>query len=938
MKSTIIFFCLLVPSFVFSQESYPCPDDHTPTHENITSSIIFSSSTASTVNQATNAIDGDINTVAKTRYENNPYIQVNYNEDYAIPYLIINSPSIPPNFYIFLTTIPILPSDDLDALLANSFITANQIFNYTSGDTLRIVGFGRYLRIQFDQLSELEISEMRIPGDPLAEEICDNGIDDNCDNLIDCSDYQCGVKIFNVTTTTTSCPICNDGAIRIKTSYGENLEFSIDGGLTWSSLCWNEYHHSCIWLDLPVGQYQVQARNSESGCMDVWSEIVEITSPPPGVDGPCENGAFETGTFLNWTGADGDHDNPGIITYTTNTIQQNIKQFIRRSQFFSLPEFGLVGNNYQALGSYFAQLGNTIIGGDAAMLEYCFTVDNSNTNFNFLYFVVLSYSQLHDPAIQSFFEWTLYIDDGQPINPSNTIDYVRVVADTQNDFFDIIEEELRTIVYKPWTCQSYDLTQYVGQNLCIQFVASDCLEEGHFGYAFIDGLCLPIEELAPNIDIETTPLMCVGQNVEINVIGSGYNQYTWNISQINDQGIECCTATTNTIGYNASIQNLIGYYEANSTYNFECGRLKLELIAYNDCGESSDEIIVSVNCRDDNINYCDIIPICDTYSNQQILGTNDCLDCVYTWTPAQFLSFGNDEAFPFINLVQFPYAAEETYHVTVVSPAGCIYEEEIEIYDFSQIEMDFTKEVNHCSYKLIITVDTRVDVPNDAVSLILEESIANESIEIDLNEELSSGHIKVFSTTILRDKNTFLYAIFELDLGYFGNCASDLLCTETLTIGPEPKSNYLGPWRIWFPTAFSPNGDGENDVWNPFLSGNSLDCNAHSLIYNNVYGMKVTIRDRWGDVHYEKELFRGIYDSEGILDSDFIWDGTGIGGLPVQSGVYVAQVELWSCYGTAGYDDCYIYCPCMPGGQYACTPFCNNSNHEIFFTDITVTL
>jgi gliding motility-associated-like protein len=70
---------------------------------------------------------------------------------------------------------------------------------------------------------------------------------------------------------------------------------------------------------------------------------------------------------------------------------------------------------------------------------------------------------------------------------------------------------------------------------------------------------------------------------------------------------------------------------------------------------------------------------------------------------------------------------------------------------------------------------------------------------------------------------------------------------------------------IFIPNAFSPNGDGVNDLWTPSVTGIK---NARWILY-----------DRWG-----MEVFRG----EGL---PIVWDGTK-GGQVCPEGVYTYLIEL----------------------------------------------
>ena len=50
------------------------------------------------------------------------------------------------------------------------------------------------------------------------------------------------------------------------------------------------------------------------------------------------------------------------------------------------------------------------------------------------------------------------------------------------------------IFYKEWTCDSFDLRNYIGQELVIEFTNADCQWGGHFAYTYINDFC---EECTP---------------------------------------------------------------------------------------------------------------------------------------------------------------------------------------------------------------------------------------------------------------------------------------------------------------------------------------------------------------------------------------------------------------------------------------------------------
>ena len=82
-------------------------------------------------------------------------------------------------------------------------------------------------------------------------------------------------------------------------------------------------------------------------------------------------------------------------------------------------------------------------------------------------------------------------------------------------------------------------------------------------------------------------------------------------------------------------------------------------------------------------------------------------------------------------------------------------------------------------------------------------------------------------------------------------------CTDTLT-----ATVIINPvYQIFMPNSFTPNGDGDNDIFQPYVNG------------TNKY--TITIFDRWGGIVFQKE-------NEG-------WDGT-LDGKKVQNGVYTYSI------------------------------------------------
>lgn len=107
---------------------------------------------------------------------------------------------------------------------------------------------------------------------PTCVEVCDNGIDDDGDGLVDCADPDCSqLNISNIAKTNPSnCPDKNNGSIVISAT-GSNLQYSINNGLSFQS--------SNSFTGLVAGTYNISIKNSVSGCTLNASSASVLSDP-----------------------------------------------------------------------------------------------------------------------------------------------------------------------------------------------------------------------------------------------------------------------------------------------------------------------------------------------------------------------------------------------------------------------------------------------------------------------------------------------------------------------------------------------------------------------------------------------------------------------------------------------------------------------------------
>lgn len=198
----------------------------------------------------------------------------------------------------------------------------------------------------------------------------------------------------------------------------------------------------------------------------------------------CPNADFESGNFSNWTGYRGSccpivANTPGIVN-GRHTIMSG-----GGMDPFSNGTVPVVAPG----GTYSARLGNSNVNAQAERLTYSFLVDASNALFIYRYAVVFE-DPNHTAADQPRFQINVY-DQGGAAIPCGTYE---VVSSADIPGFETYVTPVGDVIhYTNWTSVAIDLTAYIGQTVTIDFAVGDCEQGGHFGYAYLDASCGPLE-------------------------------------------------------------------------------------------------------------------------------------------------------------------------------------------------------------------------------------------------------------------------------------------------------------------------------------------------------------------------------------------------------------------------------------------------------------
>ncbi len=196
----------------------------------------------------------------------------------------------------------------------------------------------------------------------------------------------------------------------------------------------------------------------------------------------CVNEDFENGNFNGWNGFTG--CNPiysgcaGNCCPNTGIISG--RHTIESSGVDPIGNFPKVFPG----GNHSVRLGNSSTGGEAESLTKSFFVNNTNKIFSYHYAVVLN-DPNHDKSHQPYFEIVMF-DKNRDTVPCSLY---KVVSGQGIPGF----KSNGTWVYKEWSSNVVDLTNYIGQTVTIQFSTFDCGWGGHAGYAYLDASCFQDE-------------------------------------------------------------------------------------------------------------------------------------------------------------------------------------------------------------------------------------------------------------------------------------------------------------------------------------------------------------------------------------------------------------------------------------------------------------
>lgn len=233
-----------------------------------------------------------------------------------------------------------------------------------------------------------------------------------------------------------------------------------------------------------------------------------------------------------------------------------------------------------------------------------------------------------------------------------------------------------------------------------------------------------------------------------------------------------------------------------------------------------------VICRDDTLSV-------------QVVNQIPSIELAYSWSPASEIIAGENTSTILVSPQQ-----TTVYEVTITTEDGCVFSESTVVF------------VSDLGGNVAATADPNV-IPAGESSLLT--AIPNNP-DYQYSWSPTDGLENPFAaTTMATPEETTVYTVTIID-GSFGSGQ----CITAASVELRVYDFVCGPPNLFLPNAFTPNGDGNNDVL--YLRGDNI-TRMHLAIYN-----------RWGELVFETR------------DQNIGWDGT-FRGEPVDPAVFVYHLE-----------------------------------------------
>lgn len=282
--------------------------------------------------------------------------------------------------------------------------------------------------------------------------------------------------------------------------------------------------------------------------------------------GACGNVDFETGDFTGWTGNYSSYNCTTPTPNTRTTAGLNYTALNTTTDGHGLCTGGNDPSVTSAAlpcvspfggGGYSLRLGDVNDGCSAADISFTFNVNAANTNFTYSYAAVLYDGHVASDAPKVQVDM-FNLSTGQPIPCAA---YFIDAVSAANPSSGFLNAGMSGLYYKPWSLVFVPLQAYIGDNVMVTLITSDCNGGAHRGYAYFDFSCQQFGI------VSSTPMICNNGTVDLTAPG-GASSYSWqNTSAGGTTGIVGAANTqTITVNQPGTYMVTMSSFGSNCTY------------------------------------------------------------------------------------------------------------------------------------------------------------------------------------------------------------------------------------------------------------------------------------------------------------------------------------------------------------------------------------
>ena len=635
----------------------------------------------------------------------------------------------------------------------------------------------------------------------------------------------------------------------------------------------------------------------------------------------CINGGFETGNVANYTfnsmlasaipiehleeGCDVINNQGPFMPSSTVDQYQDRASIITAGNEPFLSGLGININKVHS-GNYSLKLNpnpidaTTLQIGNVTSVSRDFVIDGNSIDFSYLHFGYVVSNHTH---IQPFFRYRIY-----SINSSGNITGVLKDHCISMDFLDCRYTHINDnrfgafiLAYTPsWVCERINTSEFIGQNVRLEFTVSDCEYRGHFSSVYIDDLCgtscpptwgeIELDDI--NMSCPTTPFNVCGNfqlpvngvlsSISLNIV----NQFGTIINTISNPTITgqnfCFTINPSSFGLNPT-----GTYSFEVTSNYNVSS----------CGQTLNNTAGSiVFSSSQNPTFSPINPICfgntlnnlPTISNNGIIGTwspqiNNTATTTYTFTPnnsfcsnsVQMTIIVNPNVTPVFNPVNAICSGSTLNNLPIISNNGITGTWSPQINNTATTTYTFTPNNSSCanSVQMTIVVNPRVTPVFNPVNSICSGNTLNNLPTISNNGIIGTWSPQINNTT------TTTYTFTPNNSSCANSVQMTIVVNPRITpVFPDFGVLCFGDSQFSLPTTSNNNISG---TWNPPLNSNQTTTytfTPNSDECGNIITKEVEVNEdfdfNFNEFCENNEFFikiEPINNSLNIETSDFIW-------------------------------------------------------------------